>query len=55
MDVSAQKKRPRSTDTIDLNNEYQVRQWIALFEITLPEELTAAAAVRAYGEAMQST
>jgi hypothetical protein len=47
MDVSAPNKRPRSADTIDLNNEYQVRQWIALFEITL-EELTAA--VRAYGE-----
>lgn len=43
-------KSPRHTtsdDVIDLGDEYQVRQWIEIFEISL-DELTQA--VRAYGQ-----
>ena len=41
-------RRPTpSDDVLDLGDEYQVRQWIEIFEIPL-DELTQA--VRAYGQ-----
>lgn len=41
------RRSPTSDDILDLADEYQVRQWIEIFEISL-DELTQA--VRAYGQ-----